>query len=78
VTKQQVPLKQWFLKEFIVDKVRVYFTFYHREFQAYFGYGGLVLGLSRFSLLFQLPQKQRSIQKWSKLTLKNNHHDSKT
>ena len=34
------------------------------------GYGGLVLGSSQFMLLVQLPQKWRSIQKWSKVTQK--------
>ena len=38
--------------------------------QAQIGYGGFVLGSSRFSLLSQLPLKWRFLQKWSKVTQK--------
>jgi len=43
---------------------------FHRFGQAKFPDGGKVLGSSLFSILYQLPPKTCSIQKWSKLTQK--------
>ena len=43
---------------------------FHRFGHAKFSYGGPVLGLSKFLLLPQLPQKWCLLQKWSKSTQK--------
>jgi hypothetical protein len=45
-------------------------VFIHEFGHAKFGYGGLVLGSSQFSILPQLPQKWHWNQKWSKFTWK--------
>jgi len=58
--------KNWFIK------IKNQFAF-HRAFhgfgQAEFALGGLVLGSSHFSLIPQLPQKQCSIKKVSKIII---------
>jgi len=60
---------------YVCDNIRRYDRAFHRFGQAKFPDGGLILGLSQFSILPQLQlhsclQKYCLIQKWSKLTTK--------
>ena len=51
-----------------ISLTQFFYKAFHRFGQAKITYGGLVLGLSQFSLLPQLPKKMKL--KWSKLTQK--------